>query len=328
MSSSNPPDTVEAPVELLRCNNRTCPGRCATVIRLPCQNSACTKVYHLQCFKEKFQQEGMTKLRENQVVCTKACYNKLANPPRLNWTNDGKNGPEDPQSSERILLDWLLFPGNYNDKWRGKDNKGLNKKQVAMEIAQLINDSGVLVSRDHKAVKNKIQHLERQFREAYDFANTETGAGLKEQDGVLFDDAVMQKCPHYFDLLDIFSDRASSKPKATNMDNSLASSDSDALSVLSEEEKRPSPSSNRGSATASISSRSVKKRSMTPAKRGADDTISSIATAKLANIKSELLSLQVAKLQEDRAIEKQSKIVDSQMNLVRQCIQFVNDNPG
>ena len=61
-----------------------------------------------------------------------------------------------------------------------------------MEIAQLINDAGVLVKRDHKQVQNKIQHLEQQFWEAYNFANTETGAGLMREDKVVFDDAVMQ----------------------------------------------------------------------------------------------------------------------------------------
>ena len=199
-----------------------------------------------------------------------------------------------------------------------------------MEIAQVINDAGVLVKRDDKQVRNKIQHLERQFREAYDFANTETGAGLLREDQVVFDDAVMQKCSNYYDLLDIFSDRASSKPRASNMDNSLASSESDSISVSSDEEKSGSKKRNgsRGE-TISILSHSAKKKQRTTAsstRSFADD--SSAATARLANIKSELLALQIAKLEEDRATEKQSKIVDSQMNLVRQCIQFVKDNPG
>lgn len=326
MSTSSEPSLPALEVEM-RCSSRTCPGRVSTESMLPCQNSSCAKVFHLQCFKGRFQAETLPKLRENQVVCTKACYNRLANPPRLNWTNDGKNGPDDPQSSERILLDWLMFPGNYNDKWRGKGNKGQKKKQVAMEIAQVINDAGVLVKRDDRQVRNKIQHLERQFRDAYDFANTETGAGLLKEDQVVFDDAVMQKCSNYYDLLDIFSDRASSKPRATNMDNSLASSESDSVSVFSDEEQNNNNKRNGSrSGTSSILSHSAKKKRISSSTRFGDDT--SAATARLANIKSELLSLQIAKLEEDRASERQAKIVDSQMNLVRQCIEFVKDNPG
>ena len=238
-----------------RCNNRGCRSRPPTEKLISCQNASCGKVFHLRCFQERFKVDTLPlpKLRDDQVICTKACYNKLSNPPRLNWTNDGKDGTDDPDSSERILLDWLMFPGNYNNKWRGKDNKGRKKKHIAMEIAQIINDAGVLVKRDHKQVRNKIQHLERQFREAYDFANTETGAGLMTEDKVVFDEAVMQKCPNYFDVLEIFADRASSKPRATNMDNSLASSESDTESVSSVEEKNNNKKQN-GSGSASISS--------------------------------------------------------------------------
>jgi hypothetical protein len=32
------------------------------------------------------------------------------------WTNDGKEGLEDPNTSEKVLLDWLLLEGNYVSK--------------------------------------------------------------------------------------------------------------------------------------------------------------------------------------------------------------------
>jgi len=92
-----------------KCSNRSCPGLEAAEHLVPCQNSACSREFHLSYFHERFKKETWPKLQDGQIVCTKACYNKLANPPRFNWTNDGKNGPDDPQSSERILLDWLLF---------------------------------------------------------------------------------------------------------------------------------------------------------------------------------------------------------------------------
>jgi len=86
---------------------------------------------------------------------------------------------------------------------------------------------GVKVSRDVKQVTNKITYMERAFREAHDFANTETGVGLQETDRGNFQDIVRKRFPYYFDLLEIFGDRASSKPKVTSYDD---------LSETSEEE--------------------------------------------------------------------------------------------
>ena len=72
--------------------------------------------------------------------------------------------------------------------------------------------------RDQKNVLNKIQHIEKTFREAHNFATSETGAGLKEGDTGTFEEDVKRKCPYYFELVDIMADRASSKPKATSYD--------------------------------------------------------------------------------------------------------------
>ena len=207
-----------------KCNNRSCLS--ASEVSLDCQNPACDKVIHLSCFQEKYGDVFMPKLKDGQVVCTKLCYKKVAKPPKLTWCTDGSNGPMDPQSSEWILLDWLLVPGNYMNKWCGKNNGGQTKKKVAADIACLINDAGVCVSRDDKQVQNKVQHFEQQFRAAYDFANTETGQGLQSNDKNSFDDAVRGLCTQYFDLFDVFHDRASSKPSCQNLAG-LSSSDED-----------------------------------------------------------------------------------------------------
>jgi hypothetical protein len=161
------------------------------------------------------------------VVCTKTCLKKYQAymKRKPNWLNDGANGPDDRMCSEAILLDWLTTEGNYSMKWRGKDAKGKNKKQIALEIADLMNAAKVRVKRDGKQVMNKIAHIEKAFCAAHDFANSETGQGLKETDAGQFDDAV-KKCQYYFDLLDIIGNRALAKPKATSHDN-LDSSDED-----------------------------------------------------------------------------------------------------
>jgi hypothetical protein len=130
-------------------------------------------------------------------------------------------------NSEAILILWLTTPGNYS-RYRGgnKKNGGKGKIQYAEEIARKINAAGVRVKRDAVKVKSKIEHIESCFRSAHDFAFTETGAGLKEKDDATdFNEAVLKKCPWYFDLLPIFQDRASAKPKMTSDELDLSDSD-------------------------------------------------------------------------------------------------------
>jgi hypothetical protein len=49
-----------------------------------------------------------------------------ANIRKPSWNNDGANGQGDPNTSEKILLDWLTDEGNYS-KYRGKNNNGIKK---------------------------------------------------------------------------------------------------------------------------------------------------------------------------------------------------------
>jgi hypothetical protein len=119
--------------------------------------------------------------------------------------------------SEAILINWLITPGNYS-KYRGKNNLGKRKIHFAEEISKRIHDAGVRVKRDKDKVTAKIKHIETSFRSAHDFAFTETGAGLKETDEGNFRDIILKKCPWYFDLLPIFQDRASAKPRLTSDD--------------------------------------------------------------------------------------------------------------
>jgi len=62
---------------------------------------------------------------------------------------------------------------------------------------------------------NKIQHIERQFRSAHDWTQA-TGAGVT--DPVSFKEAVLRKCPWYYDLKDVMKDRASISLMATSED--------------------------------------------------------------------------------------------------------------
>lgn len=218
-------DSSRSAVNILKCSRRGCTVSNETVYR--CPGSKCDKSLHLSCFRTLHGNKEWSQFVKAGIVCTKKCHNAIKSSigRKPTWSTDGAEGPDDPQSSERLLLDWILTPGNYTNKWRGKDNKGVNKKQVAAMIADLINKAGVVVERDAKQVTNKIQHLERQFRDAYDFCNTETGQGLQANDPEGFDGAVRKICPYYFDLEDIFGDRASTQPKILSTDNLDSSSD-------------------------------------------------------------------------------------------------------
>jgi hypothetical protein len=231
------------------------------------------------------------------IVCTKKCHQAIKTSiiRKPTWSNDGVGGHDDPQSSERILLDWILTPGNYTNKWRGKDNKGINKRQVAAMIADLINKAGVVVERDAKQVINKIQHLERQFRDAYDFCNTETGQGLQENDPQGFDDAVRKICPYYFDLEDIFGDRASTQPKVLFTDN-LDSSDSSSGYDSSEDED----SDDQRSDVATILD------------TGTNEMLSALASTKekLSRTKEQLAMATLRKLEREEQVDTEKQRID------------------
>lgn len=194
---------------------------------------SCDRFIHEHCYQSfvllsnSSNNKALDPLKEG-IVCTKACYKKvralsIRRPP---WNGDGKKGAVDPNNSERILLDWLMTPGNYA-RFRGKDNNGKTKAQFCKEIADKMTKMEVRVERDAKQVLSKIQHLELSFRRAHDFANTATGEGLKEGDTSSFKEAVEKLCPNYFDLLEVMGDRASAKPKATTAHLDSSSSDDD-----------------------------------------------------------------------------------------------------
>ena len=78
-----------------------------------CAAVGCKKVLHPICMEVMHSYKAWFEDMEREddiVVCSKTCYNKhvAAAMRKLNWKNDGANGPDDPKSSERILLDLLM----------------------------------------------------------------------------------------------------------------------------------------------------------------------------------------------------------------------------
>jgi hypothetical protein len=330
-------------------------------VPLPCQGPGCRRYFHLSCFKEKYHSLHFNNLEEGQIVCKKKCGEKLeaVGVVRCNWKNDGADGPNDPQTSERILLDWLLVPGNYSLKWKGKDNKGENKTKVAKKIAALMNDANVKVARDEKQVQNKIKYLEKAFKKANDWTTTVTGAGLQENDKGSFDDSLLRMCPYYFDLLPIFGDRASAKPKATSNDNLSSSFDSeddyddgsglpDDLAGDSEslnhsldgvEENSIMASDEMGAiATKSEPAKAAKKRtrppSISPTLSKSNHRITMLGPeanqkmAALAETKEKLAQQKLQKLQRAEKEDAQRSSIELRMFKINQLKQLRRDNPN
>ena len=131
-----------------------------------------------------------------------------------------------------ILLQWLTAEGNYS-KYRGSATSlGKGKLYWANILSQKMKEAGIRKFRSAKAIKNKIMNLEDSFKSAHDWAG-QTGAGLKESDPGQFNQYIQKLCPHYFDLLEIMQDRATSRPQMTSDDLCVDSEDEDTMRMSS-----------------------------------------------------------------------------------------------
>jgi hypothetical protein len=215
-----------------KCHYRSCAVLVGSdVPRLICYAPGCDRVFHSYCY-------DLGVLRKNilvhfddgnkehpflKIACRKNCYKKAfrhhknmaADPEARNipWNRDGRGGGDDPNNSENILIAWLKLPGNYN-KFRSPPS-GKTKAVVCEEVSRKINLARTLKIRKAPSVQMKIQAMEGAFRDAHDWVNN-TGVGVLERDGqVTFEEAVTKRFVYYYDLVDVMSERASARPKAS-----------------------------------------------------------------------------------------------------------------
>ena len=196
------------PFDCLHCNHLV-HVLCAAKIR---------PVFHSKATKKKEKELTFT---DDDIICSKACYNKLVKAKLLLlaaadsvptsakitrfWHNDG---PTDSINSLSVLMSWLTTEGNYS-RWRGGDKfSGVTKKVLATSIVNLIHEQ-VGVQREQKHVINKISTIEADYRQASDWLGA-TGSGVECQISVR--EYVMKLCPFFYDLQDVMEDRASTKP--------------------------------------------------------------------------------------------------------------------
>ena len=263
-----------------KCDAAGCLGNNQLAQWSSCHANGCSKFVHKECHDrmlERYRIEPITDPLTSKIlfVCSKTCFNRVSKTflqqptSRIPWDKDGRQGPQDPNNSLRILLDWLLKEGNYRKFRGGTESKGMRKIDYGKSLSLQMKDAGCRVPRSADAVVKKIQELETKFVQAHDWANN-TGQGVREQDGQeTFENLVRQRCRWYFDLLPIMGDRSKASPPVTTDD--LLESDAD--SVLSdsvvEATKRKSDASSRASTKNSkrtppnLSSKKPKKIRMT-----------------------------------------------------------------
>ncbi|KAG7358174.1 hypothetical protein IV203_014761 [Nitzschia inconspicua] len=71
-------------------------------------------------------------------------------------------------------------------------------------------------TRNGKQALDKIARIESSFRDASDFARSQTGAGIQEGEGEQsLQAAVRRRCPYYYELVKITGDRSPTHPKCT-----------------------------------------------------------------------------------------------------------------
>ena len=200
----------------------------------------CTKAIHYQCWthivaKNKVEPAELVGDMGGKGFCTIKCYRAYVQEGAggMMWNNDGKNGKNDPNCSENLLVKLCLTNPQLWQRYKNPYPK--TKNDICQEFADMINAKGVRVKRTAHQVRGKIDDLEAKFRNALDFADTQTGIGLQENDPDNWEHAILLRCKFYHELHPVWIDRASMRPLMTTEDmlnynsddSSLNSSDDD-----------------------------------------------------------------------------------------------------
>lgn len=191
------------------CTN-TASAQCASLL---CSNWICDTCYEERVL-QKFGLPALPVQNNPQVACTKKCYLNAqkdnSRDGRRAWDTDTPTR-EYPNSSEAMLVDWLVVHGNYS-KWKGNNN-GISKREIQKEIANKLNkkglEMGIQRERTSDQIGSKIAWCESKFRETKQWIEN-TGQGIREEMG---DESFEQKIEkerfrHYYTLLPIMSERA------------------------------------------------------------------------------------------------------------------------
>ena len=104
----------------------------------------------------------------------------------------------------------------------------MTKIELAATIGRWISEKGVLVTHTQEQVKAKIEWVTNSMKEAFDWENSVTGAGVRESQGpIRFRATILAKCAFYFYLKEVFVARAGINPKCNSSELGLCSSSSE-----------------------------------------------------------------------------------------------------
>ncbi len=219
------------PAPNTKCHYHSCAVVSSDVSRIKCYSPGCDRVFHSYCYSQgvlvkhdlKHFDDNNSEHPFFKIACKKGCYPKASrhhsnmsiDPECRNipWNCDGRDGSEDPNNSENILIAWLRHPGNYN-KFRSPPS-GKTKLVVCEDVCKKINAANTFKTRNASSVLMKIKYMESCFRDAHDWVNN-TGVGVRERDGqATFEDAVKKRFVYYYNSVDVMSERSSSRPTST-----------------------------------------------------------------------------------------------------------------
>ncbi|KAE8891692.1 hypothetical protein PF002_g5657 [Phytophthora fragariae] len=205
-----------------------------------CSNSSCEQRIHRACLSHlltSFDAEDSFA----RIVCSKRCYNAIVKSQRMAvsaqttrkrvpWHNDG---PNDNISSLSVLMNWLTSGNNYGRYRGGEGQTGETKQTLASEVVDAIAANGIATARTSKDVMTKILGLESSFRVASDWL-ANTGQGVENEESLR--EAVLQRCPTFFELYKIMDDSPSTHPLLLNTDPDFDYSDRGSETSSSEDE--------------------------------------------------------------------------------------------
>ena len=316
---------------------------------LNCWNPSCSNWIHQVCYKlvldyrqvpleDRPGSEERTESGEAVVFCTKTCFTvwrtqrnrelkaaAQAAKAALEASKKKRKVPWEDDGSMEVLMDWITTHGNYAaySGANGHQNKGKSKAAYHKEIALLIQQKKPESERDAKDVENKIGTLERQFREASDWANN-TGQGV-ENPGE-FEAAVKKRCPYYEQLEPIMGERPNAAPLATNEDGSSQDENEEEdtdqsvapVAVAASIETPLAKDSNKNQLS-SLSSKTSKGSSRTSSKSSGSKRLTSVAASEPpkrkktgeANVIADLFSGTDYKNLREREVQAQEKIANA-----------------
>ena len=133
-----------------KCSVRSCPG--LSEVTGVCSAPKCERLVHKTCHVNLLKKHNLFHIPDT-LACTKGCYEKIQrfhNPSNLGWNNDGKHGPNDPNTSEKILIELLQQTDHrgkslYNSMRQGRitpDGKGRSKADWGAFLTSCINSKG------------------------------------------------------------------------------------------------------------------------------------------------------------------------------------------